>query len=490
LAKDLPSNWDWCTLEDVVEFLDSKRVPVNEATRKKRMEGKPSSALFPYYGANGQVGLIDGYIFDEPLVLLAEDGGTFDRLGKVAYRINGRTWVNNHAHVLRPFPGVDIGYLQHALNASNLMPFVSGTTRLKLNQNNAKRIPLPLAPEGHQKKMSSEIDKLFYELNAGRSAIRKGLKFLNQARQSILSRAFRGEMTYRDPGDDQPEQLLNRLSQKHPEDVSWKSAAARLPIEEKSTTNTGKLGDENLPQLPPGWVWVSFGQLIQSMKNGIYKRPQYYGSGIPCLRMYNIEEGAIVWKNVKLMRLSDDEVQEYGLTEGDILLNRVNSRELVGKAAVIPAGLGALVFESKNIRIRVWRDLIDPRYLTFYLLTTLARTQITSRTKQTVGMATVSQDDIVRWPIPFCSPQEQTRLVNQLEAAFERMSSIRQCSEEAIADSDRIEVSILVNAFRGNLVADEQSQRSASTLLERIREWRTRGAESRRVSHDAETSWN
>lgn len=477
-------------MDDVAEFLDSKRAPVNEETRKKRIEGKSESELFPYYGANGQVGLIDGYIFDEPLVLLAEDGGTFDRLGQAAYRVSGRTWVNNHAHVLRPFPGVDVGYLQHVLNASNLMPFVSGTTRLKLTQNSAKRIPLPLAPEDHQRKISSEIDKLFYELNAGRIAIQEGLKLLGRARQSILSKAFQGKLSRRDPGDERLEQLLIRLGQKNTLNAQWNVGTARLPADECDQTNSGKLGDAGLPKLPSGWVWLSFGRFIESMKNGIYKKPQYYGSGIPCLRMYNIEDGAIVWKDVKLMKLSDDEVQEYGLTDGDILLNRVNSRELVGKAAVIPAGLGDLVFESKNIRIRVWRDMIEPRYLTLYLQTTLARTQIASRAKQTVGMATVSQDDIAKWPIPYCSPKEQQRLVDQLEAGFQRMASIQKCAEEAIADSNRIEVSVLVNAFRGNLVANNQSQVSASTLLERIKEWRTRGAGSRNGMNEVQVQWN
>ena len=82
-------------LGEVVEFLDSKRRPVKEADRKP--------GPFPYYGANGQQGTIDAYIFDEPLVLLAEDGGFFDAPERgICYRISGKTWVNNHAHVLRP----------------------------------------------------------------------------------------------------------------------------------------------------------------------------------------------------------------------------------------------------------------------------------------------------------------------------------------------------------------------------------------------------
>jgi type I restriction enzyme S subunit len=82
-------------LGEVAAFLDHKRRPVKQSERK---EGP-----FPYYGANGLQGTIDSFIFDEPLILLAEDGGHFDNPDRgIAYEISGKTWVNNHAHVLKP----------------------------------------------------------------------------------------------------------------------------------------------------------------------------------------------------------------------------------------------------------------------------------------------------------------------------------------------------------------------------------------------------
>ena len=99
--------WPRAQLADVVEFLDYRRRPVNEAERRRRIADKREEELFPYYGANGQVGWIDEYIFDEPLILLAEDGGNFGSRSKpVAYAASGKYWVNNHAHCLRPKPGL------------------------------------------------------------------------------------------------------------------------------------------------------------------------------------------------------------------------------------------------------------------------------------------------------------------------------------------------------------------------------------------------
>jgi hypothetical protein len=127
--------------------------------------------------------------------------------------------------------------------------------------------------------------------------------------------------------------------------------------EDTSLTGTPREGIE----LPKGWRWVTLGEVTESMKNGIYKAASFYAEdGFACLRMYNIGGGKIVWRDIKRMRLSEDEIREYELLPGDILVNRVNSRELVGKAVAIPAGLERCVFESKNIRVRLRSELLQP----------------------------------------------------------------------------------------------------------------------------------
>ncbi|WP_212632932.1 hypothetical protein [Pseudomonas borbori] len=100
--SELPSGWAQCSLEDCVEILDSLRVPINNSERQQRIEGKTADQLYPYYGATGQVGFIDSFLFDEELVALGEDGVPFfEPMKSKAYMLHGKTWVNNHAHVLR-----------------------------------------------------------------------------------------------------------------------------------------------------------------------------------------------------------------------------------------------------------------------------------------------------------------------------------------------------------------------------------------------------
>ena len=94
-------------VEECCEILDSMRIPITASDRK---EGK-----YPYYGANGIQDYVNNYIFDDELVLLAEDGGNFGSKEKpIAYRVSGKCWVNNHAHVLKPKEEIDVDYLLFA----------------------------------------------------------------------------------------------------------------------------------------------------------------------------------------------------------------------------------------------------------------------------------------------------------------------------------------------------------------------------------------
>ena len=103
----------WCLakLEDVIELLDNKRIPVKSEEREQRIKNK--ERLYPYYGATGFVGYIDNYILDGHYILLGEDGAPFeDKHANVAYEVKGKIWVNNHAHILSP--KISFKYLLHS----------------------------------------------------------------------------------------------------------------------------------------------------------------------------------------------------------------------------------------------------------------------------------------------------------------------------------------------------------------------------------------
>ena len=131
--------WSACTLQDAVDFLDGQRKPLESADRAKR-QGK-----YPYYGASGIIDSIDDYIFDEPLILLGEDGANIiNRSSPLCFIATGKYWVNNHAHVMRPHKGQNIRFLRELLESLDYTRYNTGTAQPKLNQEKCRTIPLSL----------------------------------------------------------------------------------------------------------------------------------------------------------------------------------------------------------------------------------------------------------------------------------------------------------------------------------------------------------
>jgi type I restriction enzyme S subunit len=149
----IPRDWKVVKLGEVVEIWDKYRIPVKENERKP--------GPYPYCGANGIIGYIDGYTHDGEFVLLAEDGGFFGRFEKSAYIMCGKFWANNHVHVLKAIKGTIISeFLMHYLNFTDLTPFITGSTRPKLNQEAMKKIPIALPSLVEQMKIAEILSKV------------------------------------------------------------------------------------------------------------------------------------------------------------------------------------------------------------------------------------------------------------------------------------------------------------------------------------------
>ena len=143
LPFEIPDNWCWARLNCISINYDSYRKPINSYDRKNRVLGKSKDELYPYYGATGQIGFIDDFLFNGEYILLGEDAAPFlDKKAQKAYMIKGKSWVNNHAHILQSlvFPE----YLTNCLNSIDYFDYVYGTTRLKLTQENMNRILVPV----------------------------------------------------------------------------------------------------------------------------------------------------------------------------------------------------------------------------------------------------------------------------------------------------------------------------------------------------------
>ena len=141
----IPVEWEVQRLEQSVEFWDGKRIPLKQADRDQ-MPGD-----YPYYGASGIIDYIDQYLFDDDLILVGEDGeNVVSRNLPLAFRVRGKIWVNNHAHVLKPKEGYNTSFLTERLEFYDYTLLISGSAQPKLNQRNLRLLELPMPPEPEQ----------------------------------------------------------------------------------------------------------------------------------------------------------------------------------------------------------------------------------------------------------------------------------------------------------------------------------------------------
>lgn len=174
----LPVGWSREPLSNLVEFLDHKRVPIKEADRSKRR------GQYPYYGASGVIDSIDDYLFDEDLILVGEDGANvLDRSSPLAFKVSGKIWVNNHAHVLRVLPPNNIDYLVDYLESITYKPYVTGTAQPKLNKAALSGVPVPV-PTGEEQLQIAAVYAQFLE---GKNSLARELKSLRDMYRVTLA---------------------------------------------------------------------------------------------------------------------------------------------------------------------------------------------------------------------------------------------------------------------------------------------------------------
>ena len=159
-------NLSFKNLYEVCDILDSRRIPITASERK--------AGPFPYYGANGVQDYVADYIFDDELVLLAEDGGNFGSKERpIAYRVSGKCWVNNHAHVLKPLQNINVDYLCYALMFYDTSGLVNGATRQKLTQAAMRQMRIPVRDMATQLSIVKKINGVLSLISLRQEQLKK-----------------------------------------------------------------------------------------------------------------------------------------------------------------------------------------------------------------------------------------------------------------------------------------------------------------------------
>lgn len=192
LVGEIPSGWSVVPIRRVAVSLDSQRVPVSSELRAER------TGAFPYYGATSVIDHIDDYLFDESLVLVAEDGfGLLYRSKPVAVHVQGPIWVNNHAHVLRPI-GVPGRILAARIESENLVPHLAGSRQPKLTAEALMGMRISIPPKDQWSQILAVLDIETAKIDTLIAETERFIELSKERRSALITAAVTGQIDVRE----------------------------------------------------------------------------------------------------------------------------------------------------------------------------------------------------------------------------------------------------------------------------------------------------
>ena len=240
---EVPENWCWTTIEDLLINRDGERIPLSLAVRNKQHKKE-----YNYYGAAGVIDKVEGYLFSERLLLIGEDGANLlSRAKDNAFFADGKYWVNNHAHVLDCSKKEVLTYVALVINSMALDPYVTGSAQPKLSQDNLNKILIPFPPLAEQRRIISAINtysRYLTDIENNKISIEN---IIDSIKQLILNFAITGKLATQDLTEEPAIELLRRVN-----------------------PNFQPTDNRHYENVPEGWAICTFEDVLE------YEQPQKY----------------------------------------------------------------------------------------------------------------------------------------------------------------------------------------------------------------------
>ncbi|MCE7152409.1 restriction endonuclease subunit S [Campylobacter coli] len=393
-------------LEEVCEILDNKRVPISS---KNRIRG-----IYPYYGASGIVDYIDKYIFDEELVLIGEDGAKWGAFENSAFIAEGKYWVNNHAHILKPNNEILINkFLVYFLNYSNLEKYITGATVKKLNQQKLKQIEIPLPPLEEQMRIVKILDLAFEKIDTSVELLKANLANLDELAQSVLDRTF-------NPLGDSADST-------------------------ESTQNPSTHDTQSPYPLPQHWEWKTLGEIgdIITGSTPSKNNPKFYGNDYPLFKPSDLGSGNTIKASDNLSKLGFESARK--LPKNTLLVVCIGAS--IGKI-----GLSGII-GSCNQQINA--IIPSPNVLSKYLFFVCHSKYFQSILKKNASQTTlpiINKTEFSKLEIPLPKDiKEQEQIAMHLDSVFEKAKALKELYTKELKDYEELKQSLLDKAFKGEL---------------------------------------
>ena len=421
---EIPENWEWVKLGDVVLNRDAERKPVSKKDRNLHAQ-----KIYDYYGAAGAIDKVEEYLFDEKLLLIGEDGANLlSRSKPNAFLANGKYWVNNHAHVIDAIDKSMLDYLAFYINAISLDDFVTGTAQPKLNQ----------------QRIVAKIEEAFAEIDA----IEKNKELLKthikQTRQKILDLAIHGKLVPQDKADGSARELLSVILSeaqsakskdlKH----SGKPTAdnphyEKLRLDERRETKDERgfkdkchsreggnllapISKDEIPfDIPENWIWCRLGDILAPMQSTTPK-----GAFFKYIDIDAIDNSTCRIKAPKMIESKNAPSRASRFTKkGDILFSLVrpylrNIAKVTENDCIASTGFF------------VCSPIIVNSDFCFFLLTSNYVVDGLNQFMKGDNSPSISSQNLIDFTIPLPPLNEQSRIVAKIDELFSTLDQMER----------------------------------------------------------------
>jgi type I restriction enzyme, S subunit len=447
--SELPKSWTRCKIGSLCELINGRAFKPTDWSAT----GLPIVRIQNLNNPDAAFNRFDGevrsrFLIDSGALLFAWSGTPGTSFGTHIWN-GGPAVLNQHIfNVIFDGKKIDKYFFRYAINQKldELIDKAHGGVGLRhVTKGKFEATEIDLPPLAEQRLVVAKLDSLIERSKTARQELARVPRLVQRYKQAILAAAFRGDLT----------KDWRRTRAKAKKKVLEEVATARSEYfrhagqkEKPAATPSWKPAID----LPPSWLWVSVDQLAALVQYGSSaKTSDSLTAGVPVLRMGNILDGNLDYRKLKYLPKTHNEFPELLLADGDILFNRTNSAELVGKTAVYSDTRRPTSFASYLIRIRVIGYL--PELLSAYINSEFGRDWVRSVVNQQVGQANVNGTKLRELGVPLMPMDEQKELWSRINKAFAAIDHAATEAARAMELIDRLDQATLARAFRGELVS-------------------------------------
>lgn len=483
VERELPQGWLWATFSEICEI--NPKHPADILPVKAPVTFVPMAAIDEVTGTIAKPGtktygeVRKGYThFSEGDVLFAKITPCMEN-GKSAIArnlVSGIGFGTTELHVLRPFDGVLSEYVYHYVRQQSFRnqaaANMTGTAgQLRVPWSYVQKAKIPLCPTSEQKRIVAVVRELLFQIRTARQSLENARLLIKELRQSVLAKAFRGELIERDPNDESAQHLIGRIEQERRE--NWEEHLKKKGKDPRKLKYPAprKCFEADLPKIPGHWMYVSLESVCSKVENGATplrsNSANFDPKGLPLIKVENITRNGKVVLREDQLRITREAHQKQSRSivfPNDVLVNIVGPP--LGKVGIITKEI-----EEANINqaIVLMRTLpsYHSRILLFCLLSPFYYNLMVNMSKG-VRQSNIRKGDVGRIPVPLIPLSEQRRILSKVEECFSFTDDMEKSVREAKKRVEMMDQSILAKAFRGELVPQDPNDEPASVLLERI----------------------